>query len=168
MEAQSRTLRLEIPLKPICLVSGKVGIFEGLWRAIQVPEKYAEQGAKGMGTSAEEAWCEVLTTSAGAGPGFPSSHSQQGRARLCRAGKAGGTAAGSLRQQESHISPILLWQNWPGLEASFISQFCFCCTRHSFFLFFKTGWSQHAPNPYRKIGNDFLSPWIDPWVWRSC
>lgn len=114
MKAQSCTLRLEIPLKPICLVSGKVGSFEGLWRAIQVPGKYAEQGAKGTGTSAEEAWCEVLTTSAGAGPGFPCSHSQQGRAWLCRAGSAVGTAAGSLRQQEPHIFPILLWQNWLG------------------------------------------------------
>lgn len=55
MKAQSSTLRLEIPLKPICLDSGKVGAFEGLWRAIQEPEKSAERGAKGAGTSAEGA-----------------------------------------------------------------------------------------------------------------
>lgn len=104
MKAQSHTLGLEIPLKPICLVIEKAGAFEDLWRAIQEPQKSAEQGAKGAEPSDMEpssfTQCEVLTTSARTGPG-----SWQGRTQLLRAGSVVEKAARSLGQQGPHISP---------------------------------------------------------------
>lgn len=74
MKAQNHTLRLEIPLKPICLVSGKVPLkaSEELFKS---QTKVLSGKPRAWGLQLRElssfAWCEVLTTSARSGARLP-------------------------------------------------------------------------------------------------